>query len=131
MKRESTDLNSSNEFHYIRPKATEVMMAKEDPLRPYCTSKQEHMDGGAYSTMVLWRKPDAPLEVEKKILVLSISMLNCIFIFHSKSSEGIILYAVSESISSDFLDGKCQKGSTIVKISFKVLILCTVTHNKA
>ena len=66
MERESTDLNSSNEFHYIRPTATEVMMAKEDPQRPYCTSNLDDMDGGAYSTMVLRRKPDAPLEVERK-----------------------------------------------------------------
>ena len=63
---ESTDLNSSNEFHYIRPTATEVMMAKEDPLRPYCASNQEDMDCRAYSTMVLRPKPDAPLEVERK-----------------------------------------------------------------
>ena len=63
---ESTDLNSGNEFHYIRPTATEVMMAKEDPLRPYYASNQEDMDGGAYSTMVLRLKPDAPLEVERK-----------------------------------------------------------------
>ena len=63
---ESTDLNSSNEFHYIRPTATEVMMAKEDPLRPNCASNQEDKDGGAYSTMVLRPKPDAPLEVERK-----------------------------------------------------------------
>ena len=40
MKMESTDLNSSNEFHYIRPTATKAMMAKEDPLRPYCASNQ-------------------------------------------------------------------------------------------
>ena len=66
MKMESTDLYSSNVFHYIRPTATEVMMAKEDPLRPYCASNQEDMDGGAYSTMVLRPKPDAPLEVERK-----------------------------------------------------------------
>ena len=63
---DSKDLNSSNEFHYIRPTATEVMMAKEDPKRPYCASNQEDMDGGAYSTKVLRPKPDAPLEVEKK-----------------------------------------------------------------
>ena len=62
---ESTDLNSSNEFHYIRPTANEVMKAKEDPLRPYCASNQEDMDGRAYSTMVLRPKPDAPLEAEK------------------------------------------------------------------
>ena len=66
IKRESTDLNSSNEFHYIRSTANEAMMAKEDPLRSYCTSNHEDMDGGAYSTMVLRRKPDAPLEVERK-----------------------------------------------------------------
>ena len=58
-------MNSSKKFHYNRPTATEVVMAKEDPLRPYCASNREDLDSEAYSTMVLRLNPDALLEVEK------------------------------------------------------------------
>ena len=66
VKEKSTELDTENDFHYIRPTASEVEMAQEDPLRPYCESKLGDSDGGADSTMVLRPKPDALLEVEKK-----------------------------------------------------------------
>ena len=58
-------MDSSNKFHYTRPTATEVVMAKEDPLRQYWALNREYLDGEAYSTMVLRLNPDTLLEVEK------------------------------------------------------------------
>ena len=75
MKEESRDLDTRNEFHYIRQTAVEVAMAKEDPLRPYGNSNRENLDGRADSTMILRPKSDVQLEVEKKILVWEKSML--------------------------------------------------------
>ena len=66
MKEESRDLDTRNEFHYIRPTAAESAMAKEDPLRPYGNSNRENLDGRADSTMILRPKSDIQLEVEKK-----------------------------------------------------------------
>ena len=66
MKEETRDLDTRNEFHYIRPTAAVVAMAKKDPLRPYGNSYWENLDGRADSTMILRQKSDAQLEVEKK-----------------------------------------------------------------
>ena len=81
MKEESRDLDTRNEFHYIRPTSAEVAMAKEDPLRPYGNSNRENLDGRAYSTMILRQKSDAQLEVGKKILVWEKSILKLHFHF--------------------------------------------------
>ena len=62
----SRDLDTRNEFQYIRPTNSDVDMAEQDPLRPYCKSKLEDPNSGGDSTMVLRPRPDAPLEVEKK-----------------------------------------------------------------
>ena len=83
IKEESRDFDTRNEFQYIRPTATEVAMAQEDPLRPHSNSNRESLDGRADSMMVLRQKPDTQLEEEKRILFWAKSMLNCIFTFHS------------------------------------------------
>ena len=62
----SRGLDTRNEFHYIRPTNSEVDMAEQEPLRPYCKSKLEDSNSGGDSTMVLRPRRDAPLEVEKK-----------------------------------------------------------------
>ena len=62
----SRDLDTRNEFHYIRPTNSEVDMAEQDPLRPYCKSKLEDSNSRVDSTMVSRPRRDALLEIEKK-----------------------------------------------------------------
>ena len=84
---ESTDLNSSNEFHYIRPTATEVMMAKEDPLNHTVLQTRKIWMAGLILQWFYDRSQTHRLKLKERILVLAISMLNCILTFHSKSNS--------------------------------------------
>lgn len=63
---ESRSLDTGHEFHYIRATKSEVVMAGEDPLRPYRKSDFGESTTGGDSTMILRPKCDIPLEVERK-----------------------------------------------------------------
>lgn len=66
VKEELKVLDTNNGFHYIRPTNSEVVMAKEDPLRPHSSANLDNFNIGGNSTMTLRPIPDSKLEVEKK-----------------------------------------------------------------
>lgn len=70
VKQEPSEQGDIKPSYYLRPSQSEVVMAGQDPLRPYWKLKQGESDSGGESVMVLRPKLDLPSEVEMKNLGL-------------------------------------------------------------